>query len=294
VAEPIRSTAIQAAPRPEVSRWRRPLQKNDRANSVFGIPALLGKLRSLWWWWALLLGICAFPMRSRAQVAESECGGLMNVGDKFLFYTDGEWPAGTTVTLHIHEPLPAGVSPQQALNAAALATESWNEALCNQLNLLLNPVVLDAEAPAPEAPTATMVKECEQQREAGVVAGEIVVCREVVVDNSQRFSGSHAAWLAAYAARTQGANTIPPPDVAGPGIFRGEPSISGLCFIPPCPAEPALMIDVAAIPPPPPGSDAERVAQGLAPREADDAPLSDEDRRRKEAELGLPEATEAD
>jgi hypothetical protein len=46
---------------------------------------------------------------------------------------------------------------------------------------------------------------------------------------------------------------------------------------------------VEAIPPPPAGTDAERVAQGLAPLESDDAPLSAEERRRKEADLGLPE-----
>jgi hypothetical protein len=65
-----------------------------------------------------------------------------------------------------------------------------------------------------------------------------------------------------------------------------------LCFIGPCPDEPALIIDVEAIPPPPAGSDAERVAKGLVPLESDDTPLSDEDRSRLEAELGLPEAPE--
>jgi hypothetical protein len=49
------------------------------------------------------------------------------------------------------------------------------------------------------------------------------------------------------------------------------------------------MIDVEAIETPPEGSDADRVAKGLAPLEGDTAPLSDESRRRVEAELGLPE-----
>ena len=55
VVEPVRSTEIQAAHRPEISRWRRPLRKNERISNVFGLPILLGKLRSLWWWWALML-----------------------------------------------------------------------------------------------------------------------------------------------------------------------------------------------------------------------------------------------
>jgi hypothetical protein len=80
--------------------------------------------------------------------------------------------------------------------------------------------------------------------------------------------------------------------VAGEGIFRGQPTVSGLCFIPPCPKDAALMIDVEAIQTPPAGSDADRVAKGLAPLNGDDAPLSDEARRRVEAELGLPEAAE--
>lgn len=155
------------------------------------------------------------------------------------------------------------------------------------------PIDILVPPPATEAANAAVVKECEDQREAGVVGGEIVVCRALEVDTSHLYSGSREAWLSRYTRATQGANTIPPPDVAGPGIFRGPPTISGLCFIPPCPKDPALMIDVEAIDTPPPGSDAERVAQGLAPLEADDAPLSAEERRRKEADLGLPEVPKA-
>lgn len=154
------------------------------------------------------------------------------------------------------------------------------------------PQQIDILAPpqVSEAADAVELKECADETERGVVQGEIVVCRELPADTSQLYSGSREAWLKDYAQRTMNAGTIPPPDVAGPGIFRGPPVISGLCFIPPCPKDPALIIDVEAIPPPPEGSDAARVAQGLAPVEGDDAPLSDEDRRRLEAELGLPEA----
>ena len=150
-----------------------------------------------------------------------------------------------------------------------------------------------APPPASEAANAAIVRECEERREAGVVAGEIVVCRELAMPTDQLYSGSREAWLKAYGDRTQEANTVPPPDVAGPGIFRGPATFSGMCFIPPCPKDPALIVDVEAIPPPPAGSDAERVAQGLVPVEGDDAPLSPEERRRKEADLGLPEAPKA-
>jgi hypothetical protein len=158
------------------------------------------------------------------------------------------------------------------------------------------PQQIDILAPpqVSEAADAVELKQCADDTERGVVQGEIVVCRELPADTSQLYSGSREAWLKAYAERTQNAGTIPPPDVAGEGIFRGPATVSGLCFIPPCPKEAALIIDVAAIPPPPEGSDAERVAQGLKPVEGDDAPLDEDARRRVEAELGLPEAPQPD
>lgn len=143
--------------------------------------------------------------------------------------------------------------------------------------------------PATEAANEAVLKECEDQREVGIVAGEIVVCRELEVPTDQLFSGSREAWLKAYADRTQGAGTIAPPDTDGTGLPNGMPALVTIrgCFIPPCPKDPALIIDVEAIEAPPEGSDADRVAKGLAPLEADNAPLSDEARRRVEAEMGL-------
>jgi hypothetical protein len=154
------------------------------------------------------------------------------------------------------------------------------------------PQSIDILAPpaTSEAANAAVVKDCENQSEAGVVTGEIVVCRELEVPTGQLYSGSREAWSKDYAARTQGPGT---PDVAGAGIFRGPATFAGMCFIPPCPKDPALIVDVEAIPPPPAGSDAERVAQGLAPVESDDTPLDEQTRRKVEAELGLPEAPPA-
>lgn len=154
------------------------------------------------------------------------------------------------------------------------------------------PQQIDILAPpqASEAADAAELKECADQTERGVVSGEIVVCRELPADTSQLYSGSREAWEKDYAARTQNAGTLPPPDVAGPGIFRGPATVSGLCFIPPCRRDAALIVDVEAIPPPPQGSDAERVAQGLKPVEDDMTPLDEKARRKVEAQLGLPEA----
>lgn len=49
------------------------------------------------------------------------------------------------------------------------------------------------------------------------------------------------------------------PKYPGPVVARG-------CFIPPCPPPKAVLIDLKAIPEAPPGSDAERVGQGLPPK----------------------------
>lgn len=49
------------------------------------------------------------------------------------------------------------------------------------------------------------------------------------------------------------------------------------CFIPPCPPPMPELIDLKAIPEAPPGSDADRVARGLAPRGRDDIPFAPAD-----------------
>lgn len=51
--------------------------------------------------------------------------------------------------------------------------------------------------------------------------------------------------------------------IAGPGIFTGKPTFSGVCGIGlnPCPGE-VMLIDLDAIPEAPAGSDAERIGNG--------------------------------
>ena len=38
------------------------------------------------------------------------------------------------------------------------------------------------------------------------------------------------------------------PNVDGPGIFQGPATMGGLCFIPPCPGEPAYIVDFSKLP----------------------------------------------
>jgi hypothetical protein len=70
-----------------------------------------------------------------------------------------------------------------------------------------------------------------------------------------------------YARETMFKNDLRPPDVAGPGIFRGEPTVGSLCIpgLQKCPPPPAIVVDFAALPEAPPGSDADRIARGLPP-----------------------------
>lgn len=154
------------------------------------------------------------------------------------------------------------------------------------------PTAIDILTPTPEpaAPSALAVKECDEEIEANEISGEIVVCRKLGSDAQDWFSGSYADWFKRYADRTRNANTIPAPDVDNthhPFVGSGVSIRLIGCFIPPCPGPHALLIDVENLPAAPGGTDADRMAQGLAPR-GFESELTDEAKRMLEAELGLP------
>ncbi len=96
--------------------------------------------------------------------------------------------------------------------------------------------------------------------------GEIVVCAADPDQNQFRIR-SDADARDDYARETMDKNAPRAPDVAGPGIFRGEPTIGSLCLpgLQKCPPPPAIVVDFAALPKAPPGSDADRIARGLPP-----------------------------
>ena len=124
-------------------------------------------------------------------------------------------------------------------------------------------------------------QDCEVEADAARIANEIVVCRQL----GEASDGSWNAeeWRRDYARRTQGEQPV---DVAGGGIFSGPATVSGLCVIPPCPPEAAIMIDVEALPEAPEGSDADRIARGLPPLGRDPEPTPEEIAERRRA-LGL-------
>lgn len=116
--------------------------------------------------------------------------------------------------------------------------------------------VLAKEAAAPYGPPDTRTAiQCPEQKPGA----EIVVCAELEEQSQFRVKSSGDLDPTGAGAR----DGIPrAPDLEkkypGPVVARG-------CFIPPCPPPMPPIIDLKAIPEAPPGSDADRVANGLAP-----------------------------
>ena len=123
------------------------------------------------------------------------------------------------------------------------------------------PAKIDLRVPTPGGEAS--YEDCERDQEAASITGEIIVCRQRSGDENRLYDKETAERR--HAERTMNHNEIPAPDVAGAGIFRGPATVSGLCFIPPCPAPPAYIIDFTELPDAPPGSDADRIARGLPP-----------------------------
>ena len=94
---------------------------------------------------------------------------------------------------------------------------------------------------------------------------EIVVCAEEEQDQSQ-FRVKSSSELDPESEEALDDGLPRAPDLSGPGIFKGKPTVSGLCFVPPCPSDPAYIIDFSELPETPPGSDADLVGRGLAPK----------------------------
>lgn len=138
----------------------------------------------------------------------------------------------------------------------------------------------------PQPTMRSTAEECASQREAAIVSGEIVVCGSQEVPH-QRITSREEAQNR-YAEATQGRGPTQLPEL---GIFKGPATVSGICLpgIFNCPKPPAVIVDVTALPKAPPGSDADRIARGLAPL-GDDGPDAPRQLTAQErAELGLPD-----
>lgn len=111
------------------------------------------------------------------------------------------------------------------------------------------------EVYGPEPPEPEVAYDCDEP-----VGDEIVVCAALeeqaqfrVPSSLDKGDESHLEWSGE------------PPDVAGPGIFKGKATVSGCIKEVTCPPPPAYIFDITALPEPPPGSDADKIAKGEKP-----------------------------
>ena len=105
------------------------------------------------------------------------------------------------------------------------------------------------------------LEDCSAEQEAASISGEIVVCRRRR-DNGE-FAVDEDSSQQRYAEETMDRGDPRTPDVFG--IPNHGVVVARGCFIGPCPPPKALIIDIEALPEAPPGSDADRIARGLAP-----------------------------
>jgi hypothetical protein len=120
------------------------------------------------------------------------------------------------------------------------------------------------------------LRECRDDADAGTISGEIVVCREVGDKSADALTGSREETQKRYAEETAFKGAPPAPDVFGiPDNGKGI----GFGGVPP----PVLIIDVAALPKAPAGSDADRIARGLPPLGQDGELSEEEEKARREA-----------
>ena len=139
-----------------------------------------------------------------------------------------------------------------------------------------------------EDPEEDVFEDCSEEQEAASISGDIIVCRKRSGDENRLYSKEEAERR--YAEETAFKSDPKTPDFIRDCHDQGWPLG---CFrmgkVPP----PAYMIDFDKLPEAPPGSDADRIARGLAPRGRDVAadPAANAARQ---AELGLPPAPTRD
>ncbi|GMN02310.1 hypothetical protein [Erythrobacter sp. MTPC3] len=135
------------------------------------------------------------------------------------------------------------------------------------------PLDLSVTVPRDES-DQLLEQDCEREADAGRIANEIVVCRQL--GEASDGSWNKAEWEKRYAERTKGGST---PNTFG---IPNHGNSIGFGSVPP----PALLIDVEALPEAPAGSDADRIARGLPPL-GEDEELSPEEIAKRRRALGL-------
>ena len=123
-------------------------------------------------------------------------------------------------------------------------------------------------------------QQCEEQADAGTISGEIVVCRQTGDDGSNGLSASRKEAQKRYAQETALKDAPRAPDFIADCKDQGNPfGCVGFGKAPP----PALIIDFAALPTAPAGSDADRIARGLPPLGQELELTEEQEKARREA-----------
>lgn len=124
------------------------------------------------------------------------------------------------------------------------------------------------------------LRECRDSADAGTISGEIVVCREVGDNGANSYSTDREAARKRYAEETALKGAPRAPDFIADCNDQGNPfGCVGFGKAPPA----AYIVDFAALPTAPEGSDADRIARGLAPLGQDGELTEEQERARREA-----------
>lgn|GEM_PF-353087 len=134
----------------------------------------------------------------------------------------------------------------------------------------------------------TPVEDCSVEQEAAIISGEIIVCRRKRDQRRFRTLDPESA-LARYADETAFRDDPRTPDFISDCHDQGWPA--GCVRFGKVP-EPALIIDVEALPQAPAGSDADRISRGLPPLGQDDSANGSIIPITSEADVVSPEAAE--
>lgn len=141
------------------------------------------------------------------------------------------------------------------------------------------PINLMVTRPRNEVNQAQL-QQCRKESDAGTISGEIVVCAETGADTSA-LTGSRAESQKRYAQETANKGKPLTPDFIKDCKDQGNPfgCVSFGKGVPP-----AYIVDFAALPAAPSGSDADRISRGLPPLGQEGELSEEQERARREAQ----------
>lgn len=161
-----------------------------------------------------------------------------------------------------------GSQTNPAASPSPTATATATPAPSQPINLVVSRPRADANK--------AQLEQCKRDNDAGTISGEIVVCAETNKDDANALTGTRAETQKRYAQETM--NKGKP---AAPDMFGIPDNGKGIGFGKPPPA--AISVDFNALPKAPAGSDADRIARGLAPLGKEEELTEEQERARREA-----------